>query len=153
MSYFIAKFITALLQCVLDYHKNGSVAVKTRSSGRDNGLTALGQEESTKENIATNYEELEEDNLATGLLEVAVILLEGIRPLLKKPSNTGIRNKLTEDMATRLPLLFDSYKVSYLIPPLTLLVSLFISLSLCVVRMMMLVEHSISLPRSCLRRV
>ena len=48
----------------------------------------------------------------TGLLETMVVLWEGARDRLDKPTNRTLRSKLVGRVAEKLPLLFDTFKVS-----------------------------------------
>ena len=48
----------------------------------------------------------------TGLLETIVVLWEGAKDRLDKPTNRTLRSKLVGRVAEKLPLLFDTFKVS-----------------------------------------
>lgn len=54
---------------------------------------------------------LSDTDLLCGLLETMVVLWEGARDRLNKPSNKVIRNKLSSKVADNLPLFFNTFKV------------------------------------------
>ena len=54
---------------------------------------------------------MEDSELMTGLLVTMVVLWEGARDRLDKPTNRTLRSKLVGSVAEKLPLLFDTFKV------------------------------------------
>ena len=71
----------------------------------------------------------------TGLLETIVVLWEGVRERIDKPANKQLKKKLVSTIATSMPQLFDTFKVSSIYPfmessPLRLPHYLSLSLSL-----------------------
>ncbi len=54
---------------------------------------------------------MEDGDLLLGLLETMVVLWEGARESLAKPSNKAVRAKLVGKISESLPALFDAFKV------------------------------------------
>ena len=55
---------------------------------------------------------LEDSDLMCGLLEVMVVLWEGAKDRLDKPTNQKLRKRLWNKMVKSLPVLFDNFTVS-----------------------------------------
>ena len=107
-----ARFIVILVQTVSECVKTGVMTIRTdRKNGHASALHEPDKVEINQENEPDGLS-VGDTRLLTGLLEVGVVLWEGVRVRMDKQSHSKLKKKLTEEISGRLPVLLDNMMVS-----------------------------------------